>query len=119
MNSAQRKVLMVGLPAIIFMGLFPSWMATQHPLRGFPKREQNWGYSFFFKQPKAVANLERYCDLFNISAVETDEEWSVVKGLANLLSFQINYAHLGLQWAFVVLMAGGLILLTRPGRKRE
>ncbi len=104
---------MVRLLAIILMRLFPPWKATQHPLRGFPKREQNWGYSFFFRQPKAVANLERYCDLFNISAVETDEEWSVVKGLANLLSFQINYARLGLQLAFLVLVTSGLILLSK------
>ena len=113
MNSAQRKILLVGLLSIILMGLFPPWTVTQPAMRGLPDISRNWGYHFFFKEPKASSNLSQYSSLFNWGTWETEREKNLINNMANFSSFQINYIRLGLQWAFVVLVAGGLILLSR------
>ena len=88
MNPKQNKLLQIGLPVMVLMGLVPPWTATLHYQSIHWQRSA--GYSLIFEPPKAEG----------------------------LYSVTIDFGRLLVQWAAVSFVIGGGIFYFREPEKK-
>lgn len=51
MNKRQKKVLWIGIAAIVVMGIFPPWAFSNQVSIVM------WGYGFFFNPPEKACHI--------------------------------------------------------------